>query len=108
MKAQFLVGQTHCRGSGKNRWAFLQAPAAQILTIKNRAAGCKEAHTYHGGTEDRVIGTSGHRIIGSSEQSEEKNSGKAAMTSASDEPMNRSPDEPILFASVVGVLFPAT
>ncbi len=75
MKAEFRVGQTHCRGSGKNRWAFLQAPAAQILTIKNGAAGCKEAHTYHGGTEDRVIGSSGHRIIGAIGREEQRKGG---------------------------------
>src|SRR5260370_10108959 len=57
---------------------------------KRRGAALEHLPRRHGDTEEK----SGDRDIGSSELSEE-DGGKTAMASTSDDPMTRSPDDPI-------------
>src|SRR5260370_10956924 len=66
---------------------------------------CGAEKTHHGGTEtrrkDRVIGSSGHRIIGTSDNRDnrKRTAERPAISLAADDPMNRSPDDPIFCAS---------
>src|SRR5260370_41979785 len=70
------------------RWPWKEGspePAVDEMRVASHRLDLKKSG-------DLDIGTSGHRVIGNNREREQR---KAAMRLASDDPMTRSPDDPI-------------